>query len=218
MKKFLSTLSVISLLFAFSAKADFTGGFSLIVGSADTDGTETEKTVTGVTSQKTPASVSEDFVGASLFAEYGLDNGMSIGVDYVPLDIQLGAKSRTDTAGTPANDDDTGARSAEANVEGLITVYAHVPIGPVYGIVGYHSADVTTSETLPTSKYGDVSINGYQVGVGVKSDKLRLELAYSDFDDIEITATGNTISGDVKSQNKVSADADVLAAKLSIAF
>ena len=47
---------------------------------------------------------------------------------------------------------------------------------------------------------------------------VRFELAYSDFDDIEIVATGNTVANDVKGQNKINADADVLLAKISFAF
>ena len=43
MKNLTSVLSVILALFAFSAKADFTGGISLMTGKYETDGSETEK-------------------------------------------------------------------------------------------------------------------------------------------------------------------------------
>ena len=219
MKKLTSILSVILALFAFSAKADFTGGFSLVTGKYETDGSETEKTVTGVTSQVTNNSQSETFVGASLFVEYFMDNGFALGVDYVPLDVNLGQGSRNDTSATTDDDGvDTGARTAEAHIDGLTTIYTHVPLGPMYGILGYHDATVKTKESLPTSSYGDVDLSGIQYGLGYKTDNVRFELAYSDFDDIEITATGNTISGNVTSQNKIKADADVLLAKISFNF
>jgi len=75
-------------------------------------------------------------------------------------------------------------------------------------------------ETLQTSSYGNVSINGYQIGYGIKSEdnRMRAQLSYSDFDSISITATGNTITGDVTGQNKVTADADVVAFTIGLGF
>ena len=211
MKKLLTIFSALAMLIALPAKAEFNYGVSVILGSAETDGSETEKTVSGVTSEVTNKSVKETFVGGSIFAEYDM-GGYVLGLDYVPLDIKLGSGKRTDVAGL--NDDDSGARSAEANVENLITIYTHIPVGPVYGILGYHSADITTSETLPTSSYGDASVNGIQYGVGVKGENLRLEVSYSDFDDISITGTG---SGETN-QNKITADADATTIKVSYSF
>ena len=218
MKKLTGILSVILALFAFSAKADFTGGISLVTGKYETDGSETEKAVTGVTSEVTNNSQSETFVGASVFVEYFMDNGFALGVDYVPLDVNLGQGSREDAEGDDPAENDNGARTAEAHIEGLTTIYAHVPLGSMYGILGYHDATVKTKESLPTSSYGDVDLNGIQYGLGYKTNNVRFELAYSDFDDIDITATGNTITGNVTGQNKINADADVLLAKISFAF
>ena len=139
-----------------------------------------------------------------------MGNGYVFGVDYVPLDIELGSGKRTDAAGSPANDDQTGARSASANIENLITIYTHIPLGPVYGVLGYHDADITTDETLPTSTYGDASVNGIQYGIGIKGERIRVELAYSDFDSISLTSSANT--------NKITADADATALKISYSF
>ena len=99
-------------------------------------------------------------------------------------------------------------------MQDLVTAYVHVPIGPMYGILGYHQVTVATQETLQTSKYGNVDINGYQVGLGVKGDHSRFQLTYSDFDDISITGTN---SGETN-QNKITADADALTASFSINF
>ena len=218
MKKLTGILSVVLALFAFSAKADFTGGISIMTGAYETDGSETEKSVTGVTSEVTSNSQSETFIGASVFVEYFMDNGFALGVDYVPMDVDLGKGSRTDADGDDPSENDDGSRTAEAHIDGLTTIYAHVPLGPMYGILGYHDATIKTKESLPTSSYGDVDLNGIQYGLGYKTDRVRFELAYSDFDDIDITATGNTVANDVKGQNKISADADVLLAKISFAF
>ena len=213
MKKLLAVFTVLSMLFALPANAaGMNFGFSLMAGQFDTDGSETEKTVTGVTSEKTSKSLSEDFYGGSIFAEIEADNGIIIGLDYIPLDIKLGSGARTDSSSGAdvAAEADTGDRSAEANVKDLFTIYTHVPVGPVYAVLGYMDADVTTSETLPTSSYGDASINGWQYGLGVKRDSMRFEIAYSDFDSISLTSSANT--------NKIEADADALNAKISFAF
>ena len=213
MKKLLAVFTVLSMLFALPANAaGMNFGFSLMAGQFDTDGSETEKTVSGVTSEKTTKSLSENFYGGSIFAEIEADNGIIVGLDYIPLDIKLGSGARTDSSSgaDDTSEADTGDRSAEANVKDLYTIYAHYPIGPVYAVLGYMSADVATAETLPTSSYGDASINGWQYGLGVKRDSMRFEIAYSDFDSISLTSSANT--------NKIEADADALNAKLSFAF
>jgi len=214
MKKVLGVFGVLAMLFAVPANAaDMNIGFSLIGGQYETDGTETEKTVSGVTSETNSASKKETFYGASLFAEYEMDNGIRLGLDYVPMDVKLGAGARNDGTGSAdvAAEADTGDRSAEANVEDLWTVYTHVPIGSVYAILGYHGADITTKETLPTSTYGNASINGWQYGLGIQRDMMRFEIAYSDFDSISLASTSSATQ-------TITADADALAAKLSFAF
>ena len=80
----------------------------------------------------------------------------------------------------------------------------------MYAVLGYMDAEVATAETLPTSSYGDASINGFQYGLGVNRDRMRIEIVYSDFDSISLTSSANT--------NKIEADADALNAKLSFAF
>ena len=194
--------------------------FQVGISGDGLDLSETEKAVTGVTSQVTNNSQSETFVGASVFVEYFMDNGFALGVDYVPMDVDLGKGSRTDSSSGAdvASEADTGSRTAEAHIDGLTTIYAHVPFGPMYGILGFHDATIKTKESLPTSSYGDVDLNGIQYGLGYKTDNVRFEVAYSDFDDIDITATGNTIANKVTGQNKIKADADVLLAKISFAF
>ncbi len=224
MKKIISTLGASFIWMALIAPANSGSvgvGVALQVGQYETSGTETEKAVTGVTSETTNKTLKETFAGASVYAEYRRDNGFALGVDYVPTDISLGSGKRTDSdAGESTSDDDTGNRSASADIDGLTTIYAHIPVGPVYVLLGYHSADVTTTETLQTSSYGNVSINGTQIGLGIKSEdsRMRAQVSYSDFDAISLTATGNTIAGDLTGQNKITADADVLAFSVAFGF
>ena len=223
MKKLISVLGASFIWIALIAPANSGPvgiGVTLQTGKYETSGTETEKTVTGVTSETTSKTLEETFMGGSVYAEYRTDNGWALGVDYVPMNIDLGSGKRTDasTGADVASEADTGDRSASAEIDGLTTIYAHIPIGPLYVLLGYHSADVTTAETLQTSSYGNASINGTQIGLGMKSEdsRIRAQFSYSDFDNISLTATGNTIAGAVTSQNKITADADAYA--LTIAF
>ena len=213
MRKLLSVLSVcvMSLIYIAPASADWGTGVTLHIGTYETDGSETEATVTGITSEVNNHSEKESFYGASVFAEKELGNGFVIGLDWVPMDIELGSGERIDTDGDIAADNDDGTRKASADVENLFTLYTHVPLGPMYLLLGYHDADITTSETLPTSTYGDASVNGIQYGLGVKSDHVKVEVAYSDFDSISLTSSND-------STQKVTADADALAFRLSVGF
>ena len=223
MKKLISVLGASFIWIALIAPANSGPvgiGVTLQTGKYETSGTETEKTVTGVTSETTNKTLEETFMGGSVYAEFRTDNGWALGVDYVPMNIDLGSGKRTDasTGADVTSEADTGDRSASAEIDGLTTIYAHIPIGPLYVLLGYHSADVTTSETLQTSSYGNASINGTQIGLGVKSEdsRFRAQVSYSDFDAISLTATGNTIADDLTGQNKITADADAYA--LTIAF
>ena len=217
MKKLISVLGASFIWIALIAPANSGPvgiGVTLQTGKYGTSGTETEKTVTSVTSEQTSKTVEEAFMGASVYAEFRTDNGWALGVDYVPMNIDLGSGKRTDasTGADSTAEADTGDRSASAEIDGLTTIYAHIPIGPLYVLLGYHSADVTTTETLPTSSYPNASINGFQYGIGMKSDnqRVRAEIAYSDFDNITLTSSANT--------NKITASADAVSFKLSIGF
>ena len=210
MRRILGILSlcVMSLIYIAPVSADWGAGVTLHIGQYETDGSETEKTVSGVTSEVNNHSEKELFYGASIYVEKELANGFVLGLDWVPMDIELGSGERTDTDGENASDDD-GTRKASADIENLFTLYTHIPVGPMYLLLGYHDADITTTETLPTSTYGDASVNGIQYGLGVKSDHVKVEVAYSDFDEIKLTSDNS---------DTVSADADALAARFSVAF
>jgi len=208
--KCLTFLASALLMFSFSAlKADINVGVSIMTGNLDTDGSETEKVDLNTGNDINKKELSESFVGGSIFIEKVLDNGLALGVDYVPVDIDIGDGKRVDTAAVAEND--SGTRTASASLEDLITIYANVPFGAsgYYGLIGYHTVDVTTSETLNASKYGDVDLNGYQLGFGKKGDNYKLEAFYSDFDDISITSTGGS------AKHVISADADAMGIKLS---
>ncbi len=210
MKKITALLASGFFFLSFSsANAEYNVGFSLMAGETDTSGHELEN---GAAADKNTKDIQEVFMGGSIFAEFVADNGFTFGIDYVPLDVELGSGKRTDASGTTGRD--SGTRSASAELSDLITYYINVPFGAngFYGSFGYHTVDVTTNETLPTASYGDATIDGFQYGLGFKSGQLRYELFYSDFDDVSLTATGG------KGSHKVEADADALGLKVGFAF
>ena len=214
--KILTGLASLMLMFSISTlKADVNVGASVMLGQLDTSGSETEITDLGGATDKNSKTLKETFLGASVFLELVADNGFALGIDYVPVDVDIGDGKRTDTdGGFSSGEADTGTRTASASLEDLITIYANIPLGGngVYALAGYHTVDVTTSETLPNSSYGNADLNGYQVGLGKKGDNFKFEFFYSDFDDISLTAAGGSGS------HKIEADADAMGLKLSFFY
>tara|TARA_B100000575_G_C23132624_1_gene657273 strand:+ start:413 stop:1075 length:663 start_codon:yes stop_codon:yes gene_type:complete len=211
MKKLLSLMSIFAFLTAFSvAKADMNVGLSVMLGQSEVSGSEFENGAGS--SDKNSKEIKEIFYGGSVFVEFADDSGFAIGVDYVPVDVEIGDGSRTDTAAVSEND--SGTRTASAELQDLITLYVDFPIGSngYYGTLGYHSVDVTTQETLNSSSYGDESLNGVLIGWGKKSGNFKYALEYSNFDDIELEATGGSAT------HKIEANADALKFKIAYGF
>ena len=187
-------------------------GVSFMAGQVSTSGTENEKSG-DVGPEKNSTDIKETFYGASIFVEGVADNGVTFGIDYVPLAIELGSGQRTDSTSDSNEDtDDSGTYKASADVEHLVTLYTNIPMGPNdgYGLLGIHYAEITTSESLPNSTYGDEDIFGAQIGYGLKKGNLKYELSYSNFESISLSSTSGT--------STVDADADALTFKIAYGF
>ena len=206
-------LCSVFLVWSVNSKAEMSFGVGVLAGQLSTTGSEKEGTATDTSTRST--SFDEVFVGADIFAEYISDGGYTLGISYVPLDIEIGSGERTDTtAGADvASEADTGTRSASADVSDLTTIYTNVPLGANgwYGLLGYHFTTIETAETLNASSYPNEDITGYQIGFGQKSGNVKMELSYSDFEDISISASGGNT-------NSVTADADVVNFRISYGF
>ena len=114
-----------------------------------------------------------------MFIEHISDN-FTVGLSYVPVDVNLGKGSRTDANGSDPAENDDGTRTAEADLTDFYTLYANVPVGGNgwYGLLGFHFATVETKETLHNSSYPNEDITGYQIGLGQRlGDNLKYELA-----------------------------------------
>lgn len=215
MKNFIRIILCSSLLvWATSAKAEWQYGVSLMGGQLSSSGTESEGTAADTSTRS--KSFDEIFFGGDIYLDYTAANGITYGVSYVPVDIELGSGKRTDTStgADQASEADTGTRSASADVSDLITLYTNIPVGggDMYALLGVHMATISTSETLPNSSYGNEDIFGAQIGFGAKSGNIKYELFYSEFEEISISSTGGDNS------NSVTADADALTFRIAYGF
>ena len=174
MKNYLRIIfSSLLLIWATPSQAEFNVGLGVIAGIVSSDGTETEGTAADTSTRS--KSFDEAFAGADIFAEFVSDGGYALGVSYVPINQDVGDGKRTDTG---INDDDTGTRSASAELVDMYSIYANVPFGSEgwYGLLSYTEVTVETKETLNVSTYGNAEIDGYSVGLGKKKRSVKIRV------------------------------------------
>ena len=169
---------------------------------------------------ETSASISETAPVPSVFIEYNSNilNGLTLGLDYVPEDANMGSKSVT-KVDTDEDDsaDTSGTNKADADLTDLITAYLELPLGDegFYVKVGASHVTVTTKENLATgTKYGNKDVTGLMGGIGMKKSDIggtnafvKFEVNYTDFEHISLSdgSTGNKISADVEAtQGRIS--------------
>ena len=194
-------------------KYGLTGSLTFI----DATGSETEG------GEKTNGSADNVVVVPSIFLEYGMGN-LAVGLDYIPLDADVSsrAKKRTDVetsvTGTATKTTTTRNQSAQASLEDHITLYANYMLNDEYFVkAGIAQVTLSTDESLDTgSAYGNVDIDAYLIGLGYASGNGRLELVYTDYEDISITSS--TARTGVTTNNKIEADLDTVSLKYSYVF
>tara|TARA_B100001248_G_scaffold259686_1_gene246187 strand:+ start:661 stop:1317 length:657 start_codon:yes stop_codon:yes gene_type:complete len=209
-----------ALLLSFSSYsfAEMRYGVSLAYTQVDASGSETEG------GEKTNKSVENKVVIPSIFAEYSASDVLSLGIDYIPLSADVSDKThkRTDVetsvTGTTTAANTTRNQKAQAELENHITLYANYSLDGTYYLKGGVAfVNVASDETLDTgSKYGDEEIFGGVIGLGAQEGNLRIEILYTDYEDISLTST--VARTDVSPNNKIDADLDTLAFKLSYLF
>lgn len=221
-------------LLAMPTKADvgFAIGASGMIATFDTTGTEREgnSSNTNSATETASTSVSEDVNYGAIFAEVvGRGSGgagITLGVEYIPGEAELGARTRTDTTtdGNETNQDDS-TYTAKAEVSDHWQVYLE-PTYYVNDSIGffvkgaYSQVTVNTLESISSgtdsSAYGNADINGTTWGVGVRAKGdagvlVKLEYFQTDYDSITLdSTTGN--------KNRITADVEQEALKLSIGY
>ena len=184
MKKLIGIIFGTALLFSTSAQSDVTVG--LKVGNGDLEGTSDAYTAGNTNYASTTAS--KDSMFGAIFAEIGLgDTPVSLGVEYVPLDADVSL--------------DNANASTSANVEDYITAYLmymhDTGDAMIYAKAGYSQADIGTIKSKSTVNSQSSELEGVMIGAGLQTDELpsglmgRLEITYTDFDDITATTTSN---------------------------
>jgi predicted porin len=202
-------LSIISALFIASSvnAADFTFGVSASYTMIDGSGTETTRT----SNEKNNGSANNDVVIGSIFVENNFGS-FSLGIDYIPFkaDVSDKTKSRTETDKLESGDVSV-TNKAQAEISNHITLYALYPFSNGAFIkAGVAQVDVATKESLGTGEtYGDDTIYGGQIGLGFGKNNWRLAVEYTDYETISLTGSGS---------NKIDADLDTTAVKLSYNF
>ena len=217
MKNFWIILSISFMLLVAKANADMRFGVSAAYTQIEADGTETEG------GESNSASVSNDVVIPSVFVELAGEK-FSLGLDYIPLDADVSnkTKKRTDTetsvTGTATTTSTSRTQQAQAEITDHLTLYATLSLTDTFYLKGGMTQfTLNTQDNLGTgSKYGDVDIDGIVYGFGFTDGNSRLELAYTDYDSINLTST--VARTGVTTNNKISADLDTLSLKYSYAF
>ena len=205
-------------MFVTKANAEFKYGVTAALTNIEASGTETEG------GEKNNGSADNLVVIPSLFVEYGLNDRISVGLDYIPLtaDVSKNTRSRTDTetsvTGTAATTATSRTQSAQAELSNHITLYANYSLSDtLYLKGGIANVSLETEDSLGTgSKYGNVDIMGIVAGFGVQNGNVRVELVHTDYEDISLTSS--VARTGVTTNNKIDADLDTTALKISYAF
>ena len=215
MKKVLTSLFAV-LFFTASAYAEKRIGISGAITMFTSDGTETVKS----SAEKNSKSHDETVVVPSIFVELVNDNGLGIGIDFIPAEAELGSatNSRADTDTDDASDT-AGDNKVSAELTSHTTVYLVAPLrGSAYLKAGLAMATIDTTETLATgTTYGNEDVTGFMIGAGINREGgngtfFRSELTYTDYE--EATFNGSLDSDSVR--NKIDGDVDALAFRFSI--
>ena len=211
-------IAMIVLAFSSTSYAEIKYGVSGALTFIEADGTETEG------GEKNSGDADNIVVIPSLFAEYAYSDTISLGIDYIPLkaDVSDKTKKRTDTetsvTGTTTTTSTSRSQSAQAELENHITLYANYNLdNGLYVKGGVAHVTLNTDESLGTgSKYVNEDILGYLIGFGVESGNWRTELTYTDYEDISLTSS--VARTGVTTNNKIDADLDTVALRVSYAF
>ena len=226
----LFTLIWISL-FGFSTASAGGLGFGVTASymNVEAAGTETDSLDSNDASTRS-ATVDNDVDVYSAYVELAADNGFAFGVEMFPgsADVSDAVKTRSDTEksvqGTGTTGSSTREFKANAEVEDLTIVYTEIPLFSemFYGRIGYAQVDVNTTEVASSNggSYGNVSLDGLQLGVGMKGtlrDNVVWKTSYeqNDFSDLRLVSTGNASQSGT---NTIEADLDTWALKLSLGY
>ena len=222
MKKQIITIIASLFLFASANAIEFGVGLSGAIATVNAQGTESEGSNTGAEASIRTTEVDNAFTGiGSVFAEAIFGNGLTFGVEMVPMsaDVSDATHKRTDVAVATAGEGTVGTivREAKAEVENFTTLYTEIPFYGFYLKAGLSQIDVNTNEVAQTDggSYANKTLDGITYGVGIKGEWKGFYTKFggerTDFDEYSSVSTGGFGTG-----NTLKADLDVTQYKFSI--
>jgi hypothetical protein len=224
MKKILITILATLFLTSSVYAGALSVGVSGSLASITAEGKDADKNGATDTSGRTATAGNNAFIG-SLFTEYTMDNGFTLGFDYIPgsADVSSSKLSRLDaTPDAKEAVQDDGTRTAQAEIENHYTIYAELPVhNGVYLKGGYVEMDVNTIDTTTIAtggSYGNTTVDGLMYGLGYKTGYgagnafYKIEGTHTEFDTLSLNSS-TTDKGD-----KITADLDVTKVTFALGF
>ena len=216
MKKLILT---IAFLTSFVSAAYSQGSMGLTLNLASID-TALSDDIDNNGSTDTTKDISNNVVFGSIFLERVLDNGLTVGLDFIPFEAEFESRSTTQVSLKDTSTTTSGTNKGTADVSKHLTLYVQPTFkelnngSKLFATVGYVRADVESlvQSVSSTDKTVDQTLEGFKLGVGMKRDIgangfFKLELNRTDYDDISATTSNST---------KVTADIDTTVLGLSV--
>ena len=227
MKKLNVLLSTLLSVFLFtSVQAGSLGmGVSGNIASVSADGTETiNGTEMGTENSVKNATAGNNFMFGSVYAEYAFGDAEKFvfGIEHVPFSGDINSKplSRTDASDAASTyvAIQSGTMKANAAIDNHTTYYVEVGAGGtgLYGKLGFAQVDIDVTQSVSTNAgtYPDTTLDAWTYALGYKTGfgdngVVKVEGYITDYDTFKATST---------SSNTVSANLDLVGAKLSLGF
>ncbi len=227
MKKLNILLSALLSVFLFTSvqAGSFGLGVSGNVASVSADGSETlSNTSTGTENSVQSATAGNSFMFGSVYAEYAFGDSENVvfGIEHIPFSADINSKtlSRTDASDSAMGYTavQSGTMKANAAIDNHTTYYVEVGAGGtgLYGKLGFAQVDIDVTQTVSTNAgtYPDTTLDAWTYALGYKTGfgdngVVKVEGYITDYDNFKATST---------SSNTVSANLDLVGAKLSLGF
>ena len=227
MKKLNILLSALLSVFLFTSvqAGSFGLGVSGNVASVSADGSETlSNTNTGTENSVQSATAGNSFMFGSVYAEYAFGDSENVvfGIEHIPFSAYINSKtlSRTDASDAVMNyvAVQGGTMKANAAIDNHTTYYVEVGAGGtgLYGKLGFAQVDIDVTQSVSTNAgtYPDTTLDAWTYALGYKTGfgdngVVKVEGYITDYDTFKATST---------SSNTVSANLDLVGAKLSLGF
>jgi hypothetical protein len=213
-----ATLAMTSSSFAFEGIS-----FGAIYSNAtfDSEGREVKGQEFGASEKSALTKISKDQNFGSYFVEYTLPQGSTFGIELIPGDASLGAKTRTQTQ-TSGSENVSGVITAKAEVSDHTLVYAEPTymFSDTFGVyakggfakVTVNTLDSQTSTTI-AGTYGNKDVYGTAIGFGAKVYRgslfLKVEHLNTDYGNMSFTSTTNKV---------ITADIDQTATRFALGY